>query len=176
MLFNDFAAEAAEWTARQLSAEAIDYLAGLPAIVRLGEFTLAHGSPRDPIWEYVVSAEEAAPNFDWFEGTACFVGHSHVPVGFSVSSSARSDVFLDVATEPVDYASYCELGARRHLINVGSVGQPRDGDPRACYLILDTIDRRYCRRRVSYDISRTQVRMQEVGLPRPLWQRLRVGR
>jgi diadenosine tetraphosphatase ApaH/serine/threonine PP2A family protein phosphatase len=172
--FNDLAAEAAAWTAEQLSDEAIEYLAGLPTIAQIGEFTLTHGSPRDPIWEYILSPYEAAENFEYFDGQACFVGHTHVPLGYSLAPAPNEDGWL-LQSEPPVYDEVRKLGTCRHLINVGSVGQPRDGDPRACYLILDPDSGRFLRRRVSYNVAATQKRMRRAGLPRQLSARLAVG-
>ena len=173
--FNEFAAEAAEWTGDQLSAEDKEFLDGLPETAVHGEYTLTHGSPRDPTWEYINSIDQAGDNFEYFETTACFVGHSHVAIAFSVVAGAEPDwssIRVDEAVPDDPIA----LGDRRHIINVGSVGQPRDRDPRAAYVILDTDSRTYCRRRVAYDIKETQTRMRRAGLPAPLWTRLTYGR
>ncbi len=173
--FNDLAREAALWTSSQLSNEGRDYLDGLPLIETVGDFTLAHGSPRDPVWEYILSEHQAADNFPLFDGIACFVGHSHVPMAFRATWTGDSQRWV-VQTEAVWYDSWIAFGDGREIINVGSVGQPRDGDPRASYVILDTTARRYLRRRVGYDVASTQSRMSQVGLPAPLWQRLALGR
>ena len=172
--FNPVAAEAVDWTARHLTPDAITYLGELPCIIHEGDFTLAHGSPRDPIWEYVLDIQAARENFAAFTTSVCFIGHSHVPLAFSAAPGGSS-VPVDVRLEPVTYEEV-PLGGRRHLINVGSVGQPRDLDPAARYLLLDTDRRVYRRRRVEYPIERTQQRMRDVGLPSVLWRRLEFGR
>jgi diadenosine tetraphosphatase ApaH/serine/threonine PP2A family protein phosphatase len=172
--FNELAATAADWTSRQLTPDAIEYLENLPLRHQSGEFGLAHGSPRDPIWEYVVSAQTAAANMLAYPGAAWFVGHSHVAGGYSLGETDSGT--LEIRTESVVYGQWLPLGDRRHLINVGSVGQPRDGDPAARYVILDVEERAYHRRRVRYNFARTQARMREVGLPEPLARRLARGR
>ena len=172
--FNQAAAEAIAWTAGRLTPDAVAYLEQLPCIRYEGDFTLAHGSPRDPIWEYVLSVSSARESFEAFTSAVCFIGHSHIPLAFSVDPTVPA-AMADVRVEPVVYDEIA-LGNRRHLINVGSVGQPRDHDPAARYAILDTDRRASQRRRVEYPIVRTQQRMREAGLPTVLWARLAYGR
>jgi len=173
--FNDLAAFAAEWTYHQLPADTRSYLDGLDLVRVESEFTLAHGSPRDPIWEYILDRSQAAENFGWFGGPVCFVGHSHIPLAFSTDPPSTG-VAPVVRLDRPRYRGASNLGERRHIINVGSVGQPRDGDPAARYVILDTERRLYYRRRVIYDVARTQERMRQAGLPPGLWLRLAHGR
>ncbi len=172
--FNSLAAEAAEWTGRQLSAADRQFLDERPLREVRGEFTLTHGSPRNPIWEYLTDEWQASENFEYFTGAACFVGHSHIPIAFSTSSGGVP--FPEVKTHPPRLCCATPFGDRRHIVNVGSVGQPRDGDSRGAYVVVDTVRRTYSRRRVKYDIGLTQSRMRAVGLPSPLWMRLEVGR
>lgn len=174
LTFNSAAAAAISWTAGHLTPAAVAYLEALPCIREDAEYTLAHGSPRDPIWEYVLDAADARENFDGFSTPVCFIGHSHVPLAYSAKPIGRS--IADFRAESVTYDQDVALGDRRHLINVGSVGQPRDGDPAARYLLLDTDRRSYRRRRVDYPIARTQQRMRAAGLPEVLWRRLELGR
>jgi predicted phosphodiesterase len=173
--FNWLAAEAAAWTNEQLSDDDISYLNELPETLTSGEYTLVHGSPRGPTWEYVTSVEQAVENFFYFEGSTCFIGHTHVPNAFSASQTVDLER-MNIRREAIRYDEPVKLGRRRHLVNVGSVGQPRDGDYRASYLVLDLRTREYCRRRVNYDVARTQERMRQVGLPGPLAARLSIGR
>jgi diadenosine tetraphosphatase ApaH/serine/threonine PP2A family protein phosphatase len=168
--FNALALEAIRWTAQQLTPQVRSYLAGLPTMHIAGDFTLVHGSPRDPIREYVLSTSVARACFAAFDSQVCFIGHSHIPLGFRLQSDTGK-----VEPLPLSYAE-TELGTDRQLINVGSVGQPRDGDPAARYLILDTDRRCYQRRRVEYPIEQTQERMRRAGLPSALWLRLAYGR
>jgi len=168
--FNAEAAAACRWTGQQLSPQDADYLANLPLIITEGDFTLAHGSPREPIWEYLVSTHNAKVSFDYFQTKFCLVGHSHVPVVFEYLPD-RGECFLhEFAQDEI-----LKLGGNRLIINPGGVGQPRDGDPRASYAIYDSDSNVIWHYRVPYDISITQQRMREFGLPRRLATRLSHG-
>jgi diadenosine tetraphosphatase ApaH/serine/threonine PP2A family protein phosphatase len=166
--FNTDAALACRWTARQLSPKDVDYLGNRPLIVREGDFTLAHGSPRNPIWEYLLSGDSARENFTSFESPFCLVGHSHVPLVFGTS---------EVTAHLIDFPADTDLllAKDRLIINPGSIGQPRDGDPRASYAIYDSEAGAITRYRVPYDISATQARMVRYGLPTHLITRLSLG-
>ncbi len=166
--FNPVAALACKWTAQQLTAENIDYLQDLPLRICQEDFTLVHGSPREPIWEYLLSIEGAQENFAHFETAYCLVGHSHVPLIFEL---VENKAVYKMFPEGVDL----ELGKIRMIINPGGVGQPRDGDPRASYALYDTEARTIHHYRVEYDIQATQKKMEERGLPTPLVLRLSVG-
>lgn len=206
--FTEVAAQSARWTSEQLSAQDRIYLRGLPEIIDYGEFTLTHGSPLNPIWEYLTSPISATPNFAAFETTFCIVGHTHVPTIFllpddvhpvPVTPSAAtiqdlhnfapgdSDLvpFPDMGSMPLGPGSLCEHVSpvpglwlmperRRAIINPGSVGQPRDGDPRAAYLIYDS-DLGFEFRRVEYDVATTQRKMAEMGLSPRMAARLEKG-
>ena len=167
--FNPDAAAACHWTAQQLSAEDIDYLGNLPLVIQKGDFTLVHGSPREPIWEYLLSTGSAKQNFAHFQSQFCLVGHSHVPLVFrySETGSCSLNQFLPGVS--------LVLGKSRLIINPGGVGQPRDGDPRASYAIYDSENRTVTHHRVPYDIEATQVRMMEYRLPMRLVTRLSYG-
>ena len=167
--FNTVAALAAQWTAQQLTTEDKDYLLDLPLTLHENGFTLAHGSPREPIWEYLLSTEAAQENFAYFETAYCLVGHSHVPLIFELT--ADKTVYREFAT-----GANLKLGKKRMIINPGGVGQPRDGDPRASYAIYDAEAHTVRHYRVEYDIPATQKKMAERGLPAPLILRLSVGR
>lgn len=167
--FNSHAAAANRWTATQLTRDQADYLRGLPLKLELGEFTAVHGSPLDPIWEYVVSVSAAVTSFLHFDTSWCLVGHSHIP--FLCRPVEESVVFMDF---PLD--TPVPLGADRVIVNPGGVGQPRDGDPRASYAIYDSGGRALVHHRVQYDIPATQRKMEERGLPRYLIERLAYGR
>lgn len=166
--FNPVAAQACHWTARQLTSEDIDYLKALPLTLCQDDFTLAHGSPREPIWEYLLSAEAAYENFDCFTTTYCLVGHSHVPVIFELIKDS-------VSYRPFAEETGIEMRGNRLIINPGGVGQPRDGDPRAAYAIYDADTQSIYHYRVEYDIASTQKKMAEHGLPLPLILRLSHG-
>ncbi len=167
--FNPDAAAACHWTAQQLSPADIEYLKNLPLVIQENDFTLVHGSPREPIWEYLISTSPAEENFAYFKSQFCLVGHSHVPLVFSYSedgacSASRFSVNVELA-----------LGKDRLVINPGGVGQPRDGDPRASYAIYDSETNQVKLHRVLYDIRSTQSRMLKHGLPLNLVARLSYG-
>ncbi|MBI2868509.1 MAG: metallophosphoesterase family protein [Chloroflexi bacterium] len=164
--FNPEAAEAAHWTSRQLSQEDRAYLTGLPTTVERENFTLAHGSPRYPIWEYITSVETARVNFRYFKSRYCAVGHSHVPFFFRADDNVYSNHLTPERPLLLD---------GRYILNPGGVGQPRDGDPRASYAIYDSRDRIFTTHRVHYELEVTQIKMVRAGLPRRLAQRLKFG-
>ena len=167
--FNHDAAESCHWTAEQLSPADVEYLRNLPLIIHEDNFTLVHGSPKEPIWEYIKSTNVAKENFAYFKSQFCLVGHSHIPLLFYHNESGKcsSNQFLT--------NSKCTLDSNRLIINAGSVGQPRDGNPQASYAIYDNKDRVVRLYRVPYDIQSTQDRMVECGLPIHLAIRLSNG-
>ena len=167
--FNPDAARAIEWTAGMIDENARAYLAALPEVRRDGELTAVHGSPRDPTWEYITGPGVAAANLTAFDTRLCLHGHTHVPVIFN-AEDGRIEVVPATPDAPVP------LNAGRALVNPGSVGQPRDGNPAASYLVLDTDANTAEFRRVTYDVRRTQGLMGEVGLPTRLAERLSYGR
>jgi diadenosine tetraphosphatase ApaH/serine/threonine PP2A family protein phosphatase len=166
--FNPAAAAACRWTAGRLSPADIQYLESLPQSATQGDFYLVHGSPAEPIMEYVTSTGVAAKNFSFFDTPYCLVGHTHVPLAFKQSSGGCSSVALSPSIGLV-------LGAQRMIINPGGVGQPRDGDPRASYAIYDSEGSVFRLHRVSYDIDATQDKMIRAGLPMALVSRLQEG-
>ena len=157
--FNIEAKQAVEWTQSVLSKETKEYLLDRPLIAVLDEVTLAHGSPRQPVFEYILDTRTAAENFDHFDNEFCFIGHSHLPLMFTL--------------EPNDYICHLNFPeinklsqlVPRTIINPGSVGQPRDRDPRASYAIFDTEARTWEYRRVLYDIETTQKLTRKHKLP-----------
>ncbi len=168
--FNPDAAAACHWTAKQLSPADAEYLENLPLVIEDSDFTLVHGSPREPIWEYLITIDIAKENFAYFKSQFCLAGHSHVPVVFSyddsgVCSASRFSPNVELV-----------LGKNRLIINPGGVGQPRDGDPQASYAIYDSETRLIKLYRVPYDIRATQDRMIKYGLPLRLATRLSYGR
>lgn len=166
--FNPVAAQACHWTSLQLTKEDINYLQNLHLSFCQDDFTLVHGSPREPIWEYLLSIEAAEVNFAHFETAFCLVGHSHVPLIFE---------YIDHATIYRGFpdGANLTLGKNRLIINPGGVGQPRDGDPRASYAVYDDEAGTVHHYRVEYDIAATQRKMEEQGLPSPLILRLSQG-
>ena len=168
--FNPDARTAVEWTRARADETVVSYLAGLPeTLVPDGtDFTLVHGSPRAPIWEYLTDPYRAYENLAFFETRHCLVGHTHIPLVF------REGPGYVERREP-DRKSGLALDERRVILNPGSVGQPRDGDPKASYLIIDTAAGRATWHRVAYDVSGTQTAMLAAGLPRWLARRLSFG-
>lgn len=207
--FTEVAANSAKWTSAQLGAQDRIFLRGLEEVTGHGEFTLAHGSPLNPIWEYLTTPLAATPNFAAFDTPFCLVGHTHLPTIFLLPDDVLplppppeilrgeasrlgfdpgdSDLmpFPDMGTMPLGAGSLCEhiIPApglwlmpehRRAIINPGSVGQPRDGDPRASYVIFDS-DLGFEFRRVEYDVVSTQRKMSERGLSPRMAARLERG-
>ena len=170
--FNPAARVAAEWTASALSSQTRTYLASLSETLVREPFTLVHGSLRSPIWEYLIDQASARANFDLLETDYCLIGHSHVPLMFATRDDGRIDARLLSPDGPF------ELGGARRFLNPGSVGQPRDGDPRASFGIVDLDGPRahFELVRVEYPIEETQARMRAVGLPEPLARRLAFGK
>jgi diadenosine tetraphosphatase ApaH/serine/threonine PP2A family protein phosphatase len=134
------------------------------------DWTLVHGSPRHPIWEYVYNARIAALNFPLFDTRICFVGHTHVQLYI------REDDAMNNVTprHPAD-GEVLDLSTGRFMINPGSVGQPRDGDYRAAFAILEPEELRLTFRRVPYPVAETQDQMRAEGLPESLISRLSLG-
>ena len=166
--FNDDARVAIEWTALRLSAASRAWLAALPLKREVAGFTLVHGSPRDPIWEYVASAAVARANLELLPTAHGFIGHTHDPRVFRESDGRLESLVPRAGGE-------LRLDGRRSLLNPGSVGQPRDGDPRAGAAILDTEEGTVSWHRVAYDVTVTQGRMRAAGLPPRLVSRLALG-
>ena len=167
--FNTYAAQSALWTRTQLNSDHEAFLEAMPLVANRGDFTLAHGSLREPLWEYMVNVQTAVENFSRMTSTYCLVGHSHLPfVCLEVDGEPRFNALTD--------GQEMALGKGRIIANPGSVGQPRDGDPRASYMLYDVERGRISHHRVAYDIATTQERMVQVGLHPYLIERLRYGR
>jgi len=166
--FNPDARAAALWTGAQLSPQGRAYLEALPERLEQADMTLVHGSPRWPIWEYLLTVHDAEDNYKRFAGPCCLVGHSHVPLAFVKPQGEETRVNRLPAELPL-------LGGVRFIVNPGGVGQPRDGDPRASYALYDDGARVFHHFRVPYEVAVTQRRMIEAGLPRRLVERLAHG-
>jgi len=168
--FNTAARIAARWTGAQLDVGEREALGRLPSLTTTGGFTLAHGSPRGPVWEYVLDAATATAQFAHFETRVCFIGHSHVALRATLAEGETRAMLARLRPgETVD------LSRDRHLLNPGSVGQPRDHDPRAAFAIVDTEQGTFVAYRVPYDIATTQRQMAEAALPASLIERLAHG-
>jgi len=169
-VFNFDASLALRWTRKAVSEETLDYLRRLPEWEQFGEFTLVHGSPREPVWEYILDRFIARENFPLFKTAYCLVGHTHTPVIYRETVPSG-----DCLEEPPSYARPRALNGQRLIINPGSVGQPRDSNPQAAYALLDTEALVWEHRRVPYDVLETQRRMRAAQLPERLVQRLALG-
>jgi diadenosine tetraphosphatase ApaH/serine/threonine PP2A family protein phosphatase len=176
---SDFNAEARlanEWTQQELCQRARAYLEALPVRVERAGYTLVHASPREPVWEYVLDDTSARANFGHFATDVCLLGHSHVPLAYEMEGRRGR---CRAAAEYVDAGAAggyaVELAGRRLILNPGSVGQPRDGDPRASYGLLDTERGVWEVRRVAYAVEEVQQRMRAHRLPRRLVERLEYG-
>lgn len=169
-VFNTDARKSLLWQKKALSPENLAYLSGLPQeTITRGDVTLAHGSPRDPIWEYILNTLVARLNFENFETSFCFVGHSHIQCLFQLDQK-RDRVSLEVPKP----GETLPLQARA-ILNPGSAGQPRDRDPRAAYALFDPEALTWQPRRVPYDIQAVQQRIRAAGLPEKHAARLAEG-
>jgi predicted phosphodiesterase len=167
-VFADEAGMAAAWTRTVLDADAATYLGPLDASASVEGVTLAHGSPRDPVWEYVLSHAAADAAFAVSPEPLILVGHSHIALALASAGSGVAGGKAPPGTE-------IELAVGRHLLNPGSVGQPRDGDSRAAWLVIDAATHGARFRRTTYPIELTQAEMRERGLPEVLAERLAHG-
>lgn len=165
--FNEFARWAVEWTVAQLDAGQIGYLGGLPYTHRGPGVLLAHASPVQPErWHYIHGLADVHESFAVFAERVCFVGHSHRPGVYGVGAGPDTERHAGrVAFRP----------GVRYLVNAGSVGQPRDRDPRAAYVMYDAEGGSVEVRRVPYPVERTQERMRQAGIPAFLSDRLGAG-
>jgi diadenosine tetraphosphatase ApaH/serine/threonine PP2A family protein phosphatase len=167
--FSTSAAAAARWTQENISDATLSYLKGLEPKDPEREPALYHASPRDPVWEYVLSTWQADECFDLMDARVAAVGHSHVALWFRRDSEGK------VAGSTADAGTELDLSGGRWLLNPGGVGQPRDGDPRAAWLLLDTSTWTAEWRRVAYPIDEAARAIEDAGLPRVLAERLYSG-
>jgi predicted phosphodiesterase len=170
--FNPDAKEAIAWSRFQLSSANRNWLETLPTrtVVTDYDITLVHGSPRDPIWEYVFTPPIARACLDSIDTPICLNGHTHVPLIFR-----KPEFEVGVFSDRLYINRPVSLKLDRWLINPGSVGQPRDDDPRAAYAIFDAEAMTFTHHRVQYDVTATQNKMKVAKLPSRLIRRLRFG-
>ena len=172
--FSPAAAAAVEWTRANSAPETLEFMRGLAPSDETREVGLYHASPRDPVWEYVLWLDQARECIEVQSGRVSLIGHSHIALFFEVRDG-------DAAVDPPIRGSHAESGSRldlsegRWLVNPGSVGQPRDADPRAAWLELDTGAWTATYHRVDYDIDRAAEAITAAKLPEQLAQRLYVG-
>ena len=165
--FHPLAADVVTWTRAQLSPEQIAYLAGLPFKAPVESFQLVHSTLDTPeMWGYVFDKFEADANFNYQTSALCFFGHTHVPLAFEKTNEVRFGLYERIKL----------TFGRKYFVNVGSVGQPRDGDPRTGYVTYDTRTGEVELHRLSYDIALAQERIRRAGLPERLALRLAQGR
>ncbi|MBU0983139.1 MAG: metallophosphatase family protein [candidate division Zixibacteria bacterium] len=166
---NRHAQQAISWTTKQLTDYDFSLIADFVMDAHLDQSYLVHSSPFEPeTWHYILSVEDAETAFAHCTKQFVFFGHTHLPAIYSVSedSPVRAKYGHDIDPDP----------DARYLVNVGSVGQPRDNDPRACYVIFDTEEIAITYRRVAYDVKSTQEKMARASMPAALIDRLEVGR
>lgn len=165
--FNKYAAQAVLWTRERIANRQAKYLSELPMSRELDDITLAHGTLHDPReFNYMLTGADAARSFSLLRTKVCFVGHSHRPDVFisrggKVFGTSKRKIRLE--------------DNERYIMNAGSVGQPRDNDPRACYCVYDTITKEIEFKRVEYDIEASRDAIIKAGLPGFLGERLRTG-
>lgn len=168
--FNGEARRAIQWTASVLTRESLAYLETLPERLEHDDVLLVHGSNRDPVWEYVTTKEQASELLAFTEQPYTLCGHTHIPSVF-----VRDAAGTVLAGRPDD-STELRLGSEHMIVNPGSVGQPRDGDPRAAYGVIDTGRLSVEFHRVAYDIPEVQARMRSVAAGEWLVERLAHGR
>jgi len=161
--FNDFAKISTFWTSNALNQENREFLSGLNFTHTIDDILLVHATPSDPpMWHYILSEMDARHEFDHFEQKICFIGHSHFPIVFSQEGfSRRMKQKLN--------------GQDKYIINVGSVGQPRDGNPKACFCVYDQEMQEIEYVRLAYDVYSTRTKIIQAGLPVFLAERLTKG-
>lgn len=158
--FNVDARASLQWLETQLSQENKQWLTGLEERLVFDDVTLAHGSPRNPVWEYIMDLGTARQNMRQFDTKICLVGHTHLPGIYQMTGESPLSTrhHFMVEEEPFSLPQKC-------IVNPGSVGQPRDRDPRCAYLIYDDEDDRWTFHRVAYDVNGVQERIRSAGLP-----------
>jgi diadenosine tetraphosphatase ApaH/serine/threonine PP2A family protein phosphatase len=167
--FNTDARASVHWLRSQLTASSLEFLRSLPERSVQRNVTLVHGSPRNPVWEYIQDSRTASQNFEFFDTDFCLVGHTHIPIlylqpeGVAFAHPTFPDYLEDNPLEP------------RAILNPGSTGQPRDRDPRASFAIFDPDASHWEHHRVEYDIPSVQKRILDARLPIRHAQRLGEG-
>ena len=165
--FNDAAAEAVTWTRKQLTEEDRQWLRDLKYFRLAANFSIVHATLDAPQrWGYVFDKLEAAASFTYQNTPVCFFGHTHVPVAFVRDTTVRGGTYSKFRVEP----------GKKYFVNVGSIGQPRDGNPRAAYVVYDLTQQTIELRRLDYDIKKAQQKILAAGLPERLALRLAMGK
>jgi predicted phosphodiesterase len=165
--FNPHAAAAVDWTRRQLSKEDRQWLRELRYLRLVASFTIVHATLDAPQrWGYVFDKLAAAASFTYQNTAVCFFGHTHVPIAFVRDSVVRGGTYSKFRVEP----------GKKYFVNVGSIGQPRDGNPKAAYVIYDLDEQSIELRRLDYDLATAQKKILDAGLPPRLAERLAYGK
>lgn len=168
--FNKYAKKSILWTAEQISLSQKNYLTSLPLIKEMGDFILVHGSLDEPeTFNYVFTLKDLELNFRLLKKKICFFGHSHIPGIYSYSQRQKR-------VEPLSSEMVKFEDEKKYLINVGSVGQPRDRNPSASFAIYDTEEKTLWIKRCFYDVRRAQEKILQAGLPKILAERLAFGK
>jgi len=166
---NEIARESLEWTRQNIGDREMAIISDFELNATYENMFFVHSSPYEPEnWHYVLSMSEAQAAFENFSEKICFLGHTHIPVIFSLSPEGRLRQTAGHDFLPSD--------ENRYLVNIGSVGQPRDNDPKACYLVFDTEEWSVSFNRTGYDIGKTQEKMSRAKIPSMLIDRLSTGR
>lgn len=167
--FNPYAKEAVEWTRSVLKEEHKEFLARTKAVEMVDGFQVAHASPLNPEeWRYILSYHDASENFPHVESNLCFIGHSHQPVVIEFNTQD------DIIASRVEFK---ELDpTKKNIVNIGSVGQPRDANVNACWVLYDSEANTVEYHRVPYDVAAVQAKMEKLELPRYLIDRLGIGK
>jgi len=168
-LFNTYAQKSMEWTKSVLSEETLKSLSNFSMDHRFDQSYLVHSTPKEPQeWNYILNLDDAEENFGFFNKQICLIGHSHTPVIIKKFDDRHCFLHEESWTK-------IEKGFK-YILNIGSVGQPRDGSNQACYLIYDTKEKMVILKRLPYDFKKTQAKMKKKGLPQFLIDRLEIGR
>jgi len=165
--YNMYARQSIYWTQRQLDDDDMKFLKQLKLVEQEDHFTVVHANLMDPgSWGYVLDIDDAFPNFKLLDDPVCFIGHSHKPVVFTASEMVDRGMADKITIEK----------GKKYIINIGSVGQPRDGNPKACFGVYDQDAATIEIRRVAYDVATAQKKILDAGLPRFLAERLSLGK
>jgi predicted phosphodiesterase len=168
-LFNEYAQKSMEWTTSVLTEKSLKILSSFPMDHRFDQSYLVHSTPKQPQeWNYIFDLDDAEENFKFFKRQICIIGHSHFPA--IIKKYDGRHCFLEQETWTQIEKEF------KYIINIGSVGQPRDGSNLACYLVLDSRKKRAALKRLPYDYEKTQAKMEKRGLPQFLIDRLAVGK
>lgn len=177
--FTDYAKEAIFWTNKVLSQSEKEFLQSLPFTIEIENISFVHSSPYQPQeWHYITKHSEASFNFGYFDTQVCFIGHSHVSEIFCEDRASKKELVNPAIIDEINYFSckYELLKEKKYIINVGSVGQPRDKDWRLSFGIFDTDNWTYENIRAEYDVKAAAKKIREAKLPEILARRLFVDK